>query len=176
MRGIDQIEAKALKRASRQLIKSVGGIEAAADLVGKKHAQVGRWHNRDDLGSWINLADLRMLEDHAEAAFVTAEMARLAGGCFIPLPDRSGDGTALAGRLIEIMDRVGKVAGQTQQAIADGVCEPREAAPVRQVVAEAIAALVAYDAQLAEIEAGADRAVVGERGPELVSLRPEGRA
>lgn len=152
IRQIDRIEGNGLKRATRQLVRGVGGIEAAAGLLGAGHSTVGRWQNRDDRESWINLAAVRQLEDDGGEALVTAELARLAGGIFVPLPDGSGDETQLAARLLEVMQRVGLVAGSTQAAIADGRCDAAEACAVRLIVAEALAALAQFDGQLAEIE------------------------
>lgn len=151
--GLPRREARALRRATRLLLDDVGCKRVEA-IVGRGHAQVGRWHNRDDVESWPNVANLRVIEDHAEFPHVTAELARLAGGRFVPLPDASGDTTRLAARLIEIMERVGRVAGETQRAIADGVCSASEAGGVRPIVAEAIAALVGFDSQLCQIERG----------------------
>lgn len=127
MSAADQGEGLQLKRASELLVKSLGGIEAVAALLGKGSSTVGRWVNRNDGDSWINLHDLREAEANAKQPLVTMALCRMAGGVFVPNIAHGADEGTLAGLVMQLSKELGDVAGSIAAALADGECSPDEA-------------------------------------------------
>lgn len=121
------VEGLQLKRASELLVKSLGGIEAVASLVGKGSSTVGRWVNRNDGESWINLRDLREAEANAPEPLVTMALCRMAGGIFVPHVCHGADEGSLAGLVMLLSKELGDVAGSIAAALADGEVSPCEA-------------------------------------------------
>lgn len=120
-------EALQIKRASERLVKSVGGIEAAASILGKGHSTVGRWVNRNDADYSMPLADARELEANAPEPLITMALARLAGGVFFALPQAIGCDDALPAQVMLLVKELGDVSGAIGAALADGVVTPSEA-------------------------------------------------
>lgn len=113
-------DRRRLKRATELLVKSVGGIEAAASILEKGSSTVGRWTNKND-DSFINVADLQHLEDVADGPpLVTVELARLAGGVFIPLPQMPGSADQLPMQVMEIIQEMGQFSEQIRNGLGDG--------------------------------------------------------
>lgn len=120
-------EGLQLKRASELLVKSLGGIEAAAGLLGKGASTVGRWVNRNDPDHFVNLRDLRELEANAPEPLVTITLCRMAGGVFVPNIDHAADEGTLAGMVMQLSKELGDVSGTVAKALADGVVTSAEA-------------------------------------------------
>lgn len=120
-------EGLQLKRASELLVKSLGGIEAVAALVGKGSSTVGRWVNRNDADSWINLRDLREAEANAPEPLVTMALCRMLGGVFVPHVCHGADEGTLAGLVMQLSKELGDVAGSIAMALADGEVSAAEA-------------------------------------------------
>jgi hypothetical protein len=131
-------ERNQLKRATEKLVKSLGGIEAAADILSKGVSTVGRWTTKHDRES-INLIDLHELEANADEPLVTMTLARLAGGVFVPLPSASIDGAGLREKVIAIAEELGDVSQRVREALADEVMKPREADAVERELDDLIA-------------------------------------
>lgn len=112
-------EQRQLKAATKRLVTSLGGIEAAAPIIGKSKSTVGRWTNKHD-SDFINLADLHELEDNAEAPVVTACLARLAGGVFIPLPMMPGSSDALPMQIMDLLQQAGELSASIREGLGDG--------------------------------------------------------
>lgn len=131
-------ERNQLKRATEKLVKSLGGIEAAADILSKGVSTVGRWTTKHDRES-INLIDLHELEANADEPLVTMALARLAGGVFVPLPSASIDGAGLREKVIAIAEELGDVSQRVREALADEVMKSREADAVERELDDLIA-------------------------------------
>lgn len=119
-------EHNQIKRATELLVKSLGGIEAAAPIIGKGKSTVGRWTNKNDDES-INVLDLRELEANADAPLVTAVLARLAGGVFIPLPQMPGSADALPMQVMELAKELGELSESVRQGLGDGSFDAADA-------------------------------------------------
>lgn len=127
-----------LKRASELLVKSIGGIEPAAALLGRGHSTVGRWTNRNDLDYSMPLAEARELEANAPEPLVTKALCRLNGGVFVPLPVAPGCDSALPAKMMEIAAEVGDISRRIGEGLAnDGVLDAGETARVLDEVHEA---------------------------------------
>lgn len=116
-----------LKRATEKLVKSVGGIEAAASIVGKGKSTVGRWVNKDDAEHFINLADLHELEANSRVPSVTEALARMAGGVFIALPQMPGATDALPMHIMQIVKEFGELSERIREGMGDGDFSDRDA-------------------------------------------------
>lgn len=147
-------DGRALKVATRALVRSLGGIEGAAATLGKGKSTVARWADPQDADHWIGLRDLAALELHAPAPVVTQVLCRLAGGVLVPLAADGAESGALSERLISIMDHVGQLARHTGSAVADGQCSAAEAGPIRAALHELLITASLFDRQLEAIERG----------------------
>lgn len=142
-----------LKRAVELLVRSAGGIEAVASLLGKGKSVVGRWTNRNDEEHSINLADLRELEANAPEPLVTIALARMAGGVFVPHIDLSADEGTVPFLAMQLAKELGDVTGEIALAMADGAISAREAEGV-------LAQLDELDTKSAQLRAAMKR--IGE--------------
>ena len=137
----DTARHRRLKKASADLSTDVGGIEAAAELCGKSKSVVGRNVTAHD-EYYFNLRDAAELERYASKPFVTAEMARLAGGVFVPLPESTIDGSGLREGVLAIAEELGDVSQATRDALKDMVVDPREGDTIVRELTELIEAAV----------------------------------
>lgn len=116
-----------IKRATELLVKSVGGIEPAAALLGKSASAVGRWTNKNDAEYSIPVAEMAELEANAPSALVTRALCRLAGGVFVPLPQAPGCDSALPLTVMELASELGQVSGKISEGLSDdGVLDDAE--------------------------------------------------
>lgn len=127
-----------IKRASELLVKSVGGIEPAAALLGKGTSTVGRWTNKNDLDYSMPVAEVRELEANAADPLVTKALCRMNGGVFVPLPVAPGCDSALPAKMMEIAAEVGDISRRIGEGLAnDGVLDAAETGRVLDEVHEA---------------------------------------
>jgi hypothetical protein len=145
-------EAIFLKRATAEMIKGVGGLEAAAGFcrVGKSVLHEAQSINCPDRFVAIDVvADLEPLARDREGwPHVTRALCHQMGGVFVLVPNR------IAGRedLIGSVGRLAKEAADVTQticaAVADGQIDGGEIAAARMQIEEAMAVLASLDRQL----------------------------
>lgn len=146
-----------LKRATADLIKGCGGLEAAAGFcrVGKSVLGDNQSVNRPD--SFIAIDVVQDLEPLARARdgwpHVTRALASQLGFALVKLPDAVPGGTDLLLLLARLSKEGGDIAAAICAAVADHVVTPAEARDVRRQVREQIEVAVQLDAVLAAIEA-----------------------
>ncbi|TWD54522.1 hypothetical protein FB480_103434 [Agrobacterium vitis] len=87
----------AVKVAQRALIKAVGGIESAADLLGLSSTQVGRYNNSND-PDLMALWEIVVLEDAIGKAVLSRALAMRVGSIVV---DSSGPDFGDGGDLSE---------------------------------------------------------------------------
>ncbi len=118
MRPLHPRDYAALKTATRGLVDSLGGVEAASTVL--SGYSIGRiseamsLHHPDRLLRLDLVADLEAV---APQPLVSATMARLAGCVLLPLPKRAGsESDALAA----VLRGAGVVGGRVADALGDG--------------------------------------------------------
>jgi len=127
-----------IKLASGQLVHALGGIEAAGSLISVSKSQVHRCTSVNDSDNFLNAGDVAELELRAARPFVTAALAKLAGGVFVPLPEALEGGEDLAFRVMDLAVELGHVSERVRQALADQVVHPAEAAAIERELDELI--------------------------------------
>lgn len=153
-------DRQALKRATRALVRAVGGQEAAVGFTRlKRHqafsdfASCAPDHAERFMPADI-IADLEGVTAGTPGhPAVTRELARQAGFALVPLPRARGGGRPMADHLAEVIRESAEV---TMTLALDlrapaGVLRER----LRREVAEAVQALIDLDAALAADEGGA---------------------
>ncbi|MEM6585764.1 MAG: phage regulatory CII family protein, partial [Pseudomonadota bacterium] len=99
----------------------------AGGLTGKSQTQVQRCCSTHDRVNFMNLRDVALLEERAGEHPVTSELAKQAGGVFLPLPDPSiADNGTLALQVVAIADELGDVSGTIREAMAEGGVDAAE--------------------------------------------------
>jgi hypothetical protein len=149
-------EKLALKRATGEMIRGVGGLEAAAGFcrVGKSVLGCNQSPNEPDSFVALDvLADLEPLARGREGwPHVTRALAAQQGFALVKLPDALPE----AGDLLHLVARQaregGAIASAICAALADGKVDADEARAARKQVADLIDVAVAMDAALAAIE------------------------
>lgn len=148
-----------LKRATGELVKGLGGLEAAAEFCRVGKSVLGECQSINNADRFIAIdvvADLEPLAREREGwPHVTRALCAMMGGAFVALPDAGPGG----GDVLGALGAAGKEFGDISQAIcggfADGHFCSRDAAAARQQVREAQAVLAQMDALLRAIEGGA---------------------
>lgn len=131
----DGADGRRLKLATRELVRACGGIECAAADLGKGKSTVHRWTDPHDGEHLINIGDVALLEAVAAAPVVTAQLARMAGGVFVPLPDCAADPETLAGMVLELTGQLGAISTEMRASLADdGEVDAKEAAALLALV------------------------------------------
>lgn len=151
-------EKIALKRATAEMIKGVGGVEAAAGYcrVGKSVLSDNGSANRPDSFVAIDVvADLQPLAAGREGwPQITRALAAADGFALVKLPEAMPDGSALLHLLARLARENGEIARAVCEALADGKVCAGEAKRIRGEVRDLIEGAVAMDAALAKIEGG----------------------
>lgn len=132
------VRQQRLKAAAKDLVGAVGGIEAAADVLGKGKTTIGRWVNINDEDYSMPVEAVAALErvTHGTPGHpqVTRELCRLAGGVFVPLPDGVASNGELRAGVMHLSSELGDVAREIDKALGDGkVCVREETAIHRQI-------------------------------------------
>lgn len=148
-------EKLALKRATGEMLRGVGGLEAAAGFcrVGKTILGDNQSQNRPD--SFVALdviADLEPLaRDRDGWPHVTRALAATMGFVLVKLPEAQ----VTNADLLNLLGRQAKEGGDISQAVctalADGVVRRAEARDIREEIRQQMEVLAAMDAALAAI-------------------------
>lgn len=148
-------ELLAIKRASGELVKGVGGLEAAAGFcrVGKSTLSDAASVNKP--GCFLTVDVVQDLEPLARERsgwpHVTRALAAGMGFALVQLPEALPDAGDLLRLLAEQSKEAGDVANSVCVALADGKVEPHEARHTRQQIRELITVAVAMDAMMGRI-------------------------
>ena len=169
MNGSPQmVRDRALKLAARELVAGVGGQEAAASITGKSQSQIQRCCSVNDDTSYLNVRDAALLEQYAQRAQVTMEMAKQAGGTFLGLPDPAIDDDEIAMRVMQLAEELGDVSSGVRLALKDGRVDEGEAAAIERELDEVIEAAIAARSVVQRMQGAKRSAVVhiqeGTRG------------
>lgn len=112
-----------LKAASRELIRAVGGQEAAAEFLGSRQQRMSDC-GRPNTPDFLRLDEIARLEDvtHGDPGHphITAALARRQGYAIVRLPDAPPAGRDLLSILAENARENGDVASAILSAIGDG--------------------------------------------------------
>lgn len=127
-----------LKAASSDLVRAAGGIEDAAELLSRGKSTIGRYVNINDEDYSMPIDAVAALERVTHGSLghpqVTAELCRLAGGVFVPLPDAAGGNGELRAGVMHLSAELGDVARGIDCALRDDtVCVREETAIHRQI-------------------------------------------
>ena len=150
-------EQISLKRATGEMIKGCGGLEAAAAFcrVGKTVLGDNASTSRSD--SFVAIDVVQDLEPLARARdgwpHVTRALAAAMGFALVQLPDAIPQGRDLLLWLAKLSKEHGDVAHSVCAALADHRVEGSEATAIRRQLREQIEVAVQLDAVLAAIEA-----------------------
>lgn len=153
-------EALALKQATGEMIKGVGGIEAAANFcrVGKSVLSDNQSRNKPD--SFVALdviADLEPLaRERSGWPHVTRRLARSLGFELVRTPEGAASGADLFAIVAQHAQVHADILRALTQAVTDGSISPVEARAIRAEIAAAQERLAALDAELVAIENGGD--------------------
>lgn len=140
------VREQLLKAAAKDLVGAVGGIEAAAEILGKSKTTVGRWVNINDEDYWMPVDAASDLErvTHGTAKYpqMTREMCRQAGGVFVPLPDSAGGQGELRAGVMDMSSELGDVAREINKALGDGKITVREETAIHRQIDDLLAKAV----------------------------------
>lgn len=145
-----------LKRATQEMIKGVGGLEAAAGFCRVGKSVLGDNQSVSRAESFIAIdvvADLEPLaRERSGWPHVTRALCKQMGGVFVAVPEGRATGANLMGLLARKVKEGADVSSALCEALRDGVVEPTEARKVRSEITELMELLAAMDAELASIE------------------------
>lgn len=146
-------EKLALKRATVEMIKAVGGLEAAAPYcrIGKTRLGAAGSNNDDAFVPIDVVADLEPLARNRPGwPHVTRLLAAQQGFALVALPDAHASERDHLKTLAALMKDGGDVAGALGRALVDGELCARDRAECRRELWELIETAVAFHAQLGE--------------------------
>lgn len=152
-------ERISLKLATGEMIKGVGGLEAAAGFcrVGKSVLHEAQSLNCPDRFVPVDvLADLEPLARDREGwPHVTRALCHQMGGVFVPVPQAMPSREDLLGSVGRLAKEAAEVTQTICSAVADGTVDAGEIAAARVQIEEAMAVLATLDRQLATMSGDA---------------------
>lgn len=144
-----------LKRATQEMIRGVGGLEAAAGFCRVGKSVLGDNQSISKPESFVALDVVEDLEplarDRDGWPHVTRAMCRHMGGVFVAIPEGRATGADLMGMLARKVKEGADVSSSLCEALRDGEVKPEEARKVRGEIMELMELLAAMDAELAAI-------------------------
>lgn len=154
---------RAIKAATRLLIRDAGGLELAAKVTRVERAELSRYEN-PAVERFLPVDVLLDLEAANGEPHVTRELARRLGHVLIELP-RHEAGGKWGDHLGQIAKECGEAISVVGQALAgDGeiTMDDLRRLPIKREISEAIEKLAALREALAQLEKGARRAPGGK--------------
>lgn len=146
-------ESIGLKLATADMIKGVGGLEAAAGFCRVGKSVLGEAQSVSCPERFVAVdvvADLEPLaRDRAGWPHVTRALCRQMGGVFVLLPASEPAREDLIGSVGRVSKEAADVVQSVCAMLADGKIEAPEIAASRVQIAEAVAMLLSVDQQLA---------------------------
>lgn len=145
-----------LKRATGEMIKGVGGLEAAAGFCRVGKSALGDNQSLNKHESFVALDVIADLEPLARGRHgwphVTRALAATMGFVLVKVPDAP----ATCADLLELIGRHAKEGGDVSQsvckALSDGVVRRNEATEIRSEIRHQMEVLAAMDAAMALVE------------------------
>lgn len=135
-------ERIALKRATVDMVKGVGGLETAAPFTRiqkSKLAEYGSLNHPDRFAPIDVVADLEPLAREREGwPHVTQALCRAMGGVFVALPDAPVTGADLFGKLALLSTEFSHVTHAVCEGMRDGKWEPHEGAELERQLDDVI--------------------------------------
>lgn len=137
-----------LKGATRLLIRDVGGIEAAADILGMGHSQVGRYQQAQSSDFMSVLSAATLESQDGVRPHMSQAMAAIGKHILVPRPNVDGDAkwtmhlAATAKEAGDFLSGFGQALGN------DGRIGPAEALALLPEVDQALSALMAVRREL----------------------------
>lgn len=126
----------ALKRATSDMVKGVGGLEAAASFtrVGKSMlADYGSVNKADCFIPLDVIADLEPLaRERSGWPHITQALCRLMDGVFVPLPDAPVTGADLFAKHATLAKEASDVTGAICAGMQDGKWDPEDGAELEK--------------------------------------------
>ena len=151
-------ETIALKNACREMIRGVGGLEAAEPFcrVGStKLAEYYSLNHADRFAPIDVIADLEpMARDREGWPHVTSALCKMMGGAFLPLPARTATAGDVFGLLASLSKELSDVTGVICKSMADGTMDDDEARAAERELDELIALAVEMRALVRSIHQG----------------------
>ena len=149
------VEEQRQARAVRELISAAGGLERAAEDIGKGKSQLGRYQSQNETDS-MTLRDIEILEGitHGKSGhpIVTRYLATRAGFALVKLPNVCARGTDLLHLVGEQARESGRITASVIEALEDQKLELHEVRRIRADIARLIDAAVSMDAEMAQYE------------------------
>ncbi|MBM6576364.1 hypothetical protein KCP91_08260 [Microvirga sp. SRT01] len=145
----------ALKRATAEMVKGVGGVEAAASFcrVGKSTLSDAQNMNKDDCFVALDvIADLEPLARSREGwPHVTRNLCQIMGGTFVALPDAPATREDLLSLLASLTKELSEVTAAVCTGLADNNFDQTDARKTLTEVDDAIRVAAAMRAALQTI-------------------------
>jgi hypothetical protein len=145
----------ALKRATAEMVKGVGGVEAAASFcrVGKSTLSDAQNMNKDDCFVALDvIADLEPLARSREGwPHVTRNLCQIMGGTFVALPDAPATREDLLSLLASLTKELSEVTAAVCTGLADNKFDQTDARKTLTEVDDAIRVAAAMRAALQTI-------------------------
>jgi hypothetical protein len=129
-----------LKTALHLLVQKLGGVEAAASVIGRNAGRISDATSRAS-DTMLPAHQVVALEAVAHEPLVTAAMARALGYRLIRDGVAAEPDTLIPARLGAVAQDVGALMQTVASAVADGVVEERERAEALSILDEARASL-----------------------------------
>jgi hypothetical protein len=141
-----------LKHAQNEIISLCGGLDAVAARVNYGRSTVGRWSDvgNPSLMPYPAVVVLEAIE--GVPPVMTAAMAAIAGGRFLPDSADAGQKSVMAA-FAETFVASGELTGAFAAAISDGKLTPTEISGLDQLLADLIRKMTAGRTSLAEARA-----------------------
>lgn len=147
-----------LKVASKALIRSYGGQEAASELLGRAQSRFSDVGSPNTL-AFLTIDEVAELEDRSAGTvghpLVTRVLARRQGFELVAIPKAAPSGGDLMVRFAKLAKEYGDSASEIGAALADGKVTPDEADAGLREIDELISEAMAVRAMLGTIAGGA---------------------
>ncbi|GAK33270.1 hypothetical protein JCM17846_18320 [Iodidimonas nitroreducens] len=154
------VTARALKLATRDLYRALGGQEVAADFAGRSQSRLSHYCNTTNpamAAEFIPADILVRLEPLTGIPYVTRLLAHASGYALVPLGVASKEDRPWAGRLADLIREAGDVAAHLADSLAeDGRVSAADVVrrDLHGEVREAIQVLVDLNAALGRLDSG----------------------
>ncbi len=145
-----------LKHRTKEAIKGVGGLEAAAGFCRLGKSRLGECQNENKAEDFLPIDVLIALErltaERSGSPHILRGLCHQMGGVFVKLPQVDAAGANLMKLLARKVQEGADVSVALCEALEDGVVQPAEARKVRGEIMQLMELLAAMNAELAAIE------------------------
>lgn len=145
-----------LKHRTKEAIKGVGGLEAAAGFCRLGKSRLGECQSENHPEAFLPIDVLialeRLTSERSGSPHVLRGMCQQMGGVFVRLPQADATGASLMKLLARKVQEGADVSVALCEALEDAVVKPAEARRVRIEIMQLMESLAAMNAELAAIE------------------------